>query len=389
MNVLKKVVLCAFLPLTLSFASFSMDSGNSDEEDSQENYQQIQPKKQRSSSPLVKRAVIKSLKEKYTNTLLHALIDQLADCQTRSQVMSDLRNNISENRKFFLRVEKYGSKPLVVYASSKYAEFAWIVEVVELLVSEGCNLLKADENNASALYYALIKNNQDLVSYLQSKGAFLVNSLGKTLLHELIDWLEDGDERAYFMDVLQNLIANNHDLVKISDEYGVMPLIVYAVKKYAKVSWSLTIIKSLIAVHASVNGIDDQKRTALHFACLYGVVELVDVLLDAQANPNQFDNFKATPLHCVAGRAYEDYGTCDFLPCTEKRHISGPYYDLQIKKRCSIIDALFAKGAYLNAIDVQNGSPLDYAENYGHDLLASSLRDGHINRERFRQYKLS
>lgn len=61
------------------------------------------------------------------------------------------------------------------------------------------------------------------------------------------------------------------------------------------------VITLLDQFSANVNGTDPKGRSALHFSCSTGNVQISKILLDRGADPNLWDiEYKATPLHCAA-----------------------------------------------------------------------------------------
>lgn len=50
----------------------------------------------------------------------------------------------------------------------------------------------------------------------------------------------------------------------------------------------------------NVNSIDDDRKTALHFAAYYDLGDIVEILLKNEANVNATDKDLNTPLHYAA-----------------------------------------------------------------------------------------
>lgn len=61
------------------------------------------------------------------------------------------------------------------------------------------------------------------------------------------------------------------------------------------------VLKQLLAEGAAVDEVDEEGRTALHFAVGYGEIPCAKLLIEAGAKLDLVDNNKNTALHYAAG----------------------------------------------------------------------------------------
>jgi ankyrin repeat protein len=110
------------------------------------------------------------------------------------------------------------------------------------------------------------------------------------------------------IDILRSLLAAKADPNAVELEYGRTPLhfaVMWADKRQpAPVAAGIT---ALIASRANVNAADSTGRTALHYACALGRIELVEALLAApDIEVNVIDFSGATPLSLATSSASAD-----------------------------------------------------------------------------------
>jgi ankyrin repeat protein len=102
-----------------------------------------------------------------------------------------------------------------------------------------------------------------------------------------------------------------------------------------------------------VNAQPENQLTPLHFASLYGKLDIAWLLLGHDATVNSEDGFGRTPLHLVAG------GTYNFE-----------------RDRIRIAQLLLERGADSNALDRYHATPLHLASYYGRIAITRALLDG-------------
>ena len=99
---------------------------------------------------------------------------------------------------------------------------------------------------------------------------------------------------------VRQLIQYGQDVNSRGDSYGTTPLIVAADSDHDQV------VCELIRAGADVNGKDNNKRTALHWASWRGHYSVVKTLIEAGANINEQDWRGRTPLMMAAHMSYDN-----------------------------------------------------------------------------------
>jgi ankyrin repeat protein len=70
---------------------------------------------------------------------------------------------------------------------------------------------------------------------------------------------------------------------------------------YYFIAGNAELLKQLLAEGAAVDEVDEEGRTALHFAVGYGEIPCAKLLIEAGAKLDLVDNNKNTALHYAAG----------------------------------------------------------------------------------------
>lgn len=348
------------------------------------------------SSPLARSLGERSLCEQVFNkekkSRLHELIDDLGCDDTRENVIKDLKEKIEKHPELIVTIDRYAQanpraqKPLIVYAKDLYAGEPWLAEALVFLLQPG-----SYEYNQ---YF-----HQD----------------GKTRLHRLIDTLKNRSQRPAVIEKMKEYIQRYPELVFLADHYGIMPLVPYAAKLYARTDWIDEVLDLLLNAGADVNAIDDQHcSTALHFATIANNINAGVVLMNYNADPNlpskngyvplhiaAISNFEsivkmlldhertnpcivdkvgATPLHFAGGRGKNGFTQEDYTLSLKQRKEyiavnSKQVYLANIAKRCGIIDMLVEHGADVNAEDDDGYTASFYAIKYRHHELYEKLME--------------
>jgi ankyrin repeat protein len=176
-------------------------------------------------------------------------------------------------------------------------------------------------------------DNRELVEYLIASGADIkARSDGQwTPLHN----------QAYKgnLDAVELLLAHGAD-IEARTSFGMTPLL-------SSLRWDrLAVTKFLVEKGANVNPTTELGRTPLIISAVEGNPELARLFLDNGADIEAKDqNYKRTALHFAAL-----YGQLD------------------------IVDALLKKGAHVDERDGAGKTPLDYAARYGHEKVAQRLK---------------
>ena len=157
-------------------------------------------------------------------------------------------------------------------------------ELVEYLIQNGADIKARSDGQWTPLHNQAYKGHLDGVELLLEHGADIEakTSFGHTPLLSSIRW-----DRIEVTKFLINKGAN----VNATTELGRTPLILSAVEGNSKLA-------RLFLDNDADIGIKDNnyKRTALHFAALYGQLDIVDALVKKGANVNEKDAASKTPL---------------------------------------------------------------------------------------------
>jgi len=176
-------------------------------------------------------------------------------------------------------------------------------------------------------------NSRELVEYLIENGADIkARSDGQwTPLHN----------QAYrgHKDSVEVLLEHGAD-IEAKTSFGLTPLL-------SSIRWDrIEVTKFLIDKGANLNPTTELGRTPLIISAIEGNPELARLFLDNDADISIKDNnYKRTALHFAAL-----YGQLD------------------------IVDALVKKGTNVNERDAAGKTPLDYANQYGHEKVAKLLK---------------
>jgi ankyrin repeat protein len=196
----------------------------------------------------------------------------------------------------------------------------------------------------SLLHMAL--DSREMVEYLIKIGSDMEAKSGAlwTPLHS----------QAYrgHKDGVELLLEHGAD-IEAKTSFGITPLL-------SSIRWDrVEVTKLLIRKGANINPTTELGRTPLIISAIEGNSELARLFLDNDADISIKDNnYKRTALHFAAL-----YGQLD------------------------IVAALAEKGASLNEIDAAGKTPLDYANQYGHEKVAKLLKfsgaEGEIDPKHF------
>ncbi|KAL7303642.1 hypothetical protein TKK_0003787 [Trichogramma kaykai] len=155
--------------------------------------------------------------------------------------------------------------------------------------------------------------------------------------------------------ILEYFLENPRE--NYSDDHG------YSYLHAACMSNSVTRVNLLLSQGVDVN-LDSFKYSALHIAAQYRHLDVVQILLEHKANPNQPDHELSTPLHSLA-RLCVCHCT-NIIRCCDKR-----------KPVDKIIQLLMEYGANIEARNRDGDHPLDLAvSRFDVQLVESLLKHG-------------
>lgn len=228
-----------------------------------------------------------------------------------------------------------------LFAAAEKGDF----ETVKCLLGKYPDMKNVRRNGGWTLLH-LARNSRELIEYLIDTGADIeARSDGQwTPLH---NQAYRGDR-----DGVELLLEHGAD-IEAKTSFGHTPLL-------SSIRWDrIEVTKFLIEKGANVNPTTELGRTPLVTSAVEGNSELARLFLDHEADIGVKDlNYKRTALHFAAL-----YGQLD------------------------IVAALLEKGANINETDAAGKTPLNYANKYGHEkvarLLKASGAEGEIDPRHF------
>lgn len=146
---------------------------------------------------------------------------------------------------------------------------------VKELVASGVNIHDRDSNNRTAIYYAALNCNLDIVEYLLDMGAYVNNIVcDGTLL----------DNNKHSLD--------HERLLHLAAEKGKLSIIKYLIQRRENAK------HPHLDVSIDAKGLNNEE-TALHYAVSYRHIDIVKWLIDKGANVEAKDKSGNTPFHLV------------------------------------------------------------------------------------------
>jgi ankyrin repeat protein len=325
------------------------------------------------------------------NTALHALAMTYA-------------NDEKKINEFLTLVErKYASQvPSLVGLSNNGGasalHFAAInnnAEMVRWLIENGADVLQRNNENLTALDIAARNNDTDIMlEILQaySKKSMLgektttsqmqalttekfsnidINAIdiyGKTVMHYA---LESGSVGAV------RYLIEKGAILHTFDSKG------KAYMRYAIESGSVDMVRCLIDHGVEINSLDIYGKTVMHYAVESGSVDMVRCLIEKGARLNTIDSKGIRPLHYAAAS-----GSVDMVRCLIDHGVMINSIDSKGKKALNyavrsdsfdLIDYLVQNGADLNAVDAYRYTVLKDAIDYGSiDMVRYIINSGAI-----------
>lgn len=177
------------------------------------------------------------------------------------------------------------------------------------------------------------------------------------------------------------VMSGRFDLLKLMvEEHGIKPTegrSIFAIHTAAH-SGREDMAEYLIQHGASVDVLNEHKRTPLHIAADKGQANMAAFLIGKGADVNASDSFDKQPLHYAIKQGHEDIARQligagavinqgDYLGKTPL-HLAAKY------NRTATVALLLSKGAEKDAKSSDNMTPWDYANCAGHTLLLEELQ---------------
>lgn len=217
---------------------------------------------------------------------------------------------------------------LLIASRLRVTPFKSVANVVSVLI----NKLVSQKSNKSISPLVNVK-----------KNAQRPEELNKKLITAIID-----DDYQNFVTLLNQGANPNAVMEQIFDLENISALSLAVL--YARAD----MLKELLRRGANIEATNSRGHTALYTAALNGAnLEIIEILLNANAKINTLNNARRTPLHGIAIKGIFQPSSTD------------------------VINYLVNKGANVNAIDDENKTPLHYAVQCGKlELVKAFLENG-------------
>ncbi|CAB0044848.1 unnamed protein product [Trichogramma brassicae] len=247
-----------------------------------------------------------------------------------------------------------------------------LASILALRESSSCLsiLLTTDEDKKFFLKFALQEHSLEFLEELKKSGFDIYKYRfddGRSALHYVADLYESkeissstGYERASYISVIQHFLRNPGTS---DDDHGYSLL--HAACMFGPEADGPALLTSLLSRGAvDVKRDTGYKWSPLHVAARYRHKEIVKILLDHGAAPNQLDQERATPLHALARLNADDY-----------RPVWFDYKDSEQWPADEIVRMLVEAGADLGARNRHGDTPVQLAlANLDPDLARVLLR---------------
>ncbi len=199
-------------------------------------------------------------------------------------------------------------------------------EIVQILFEAGCNINTRDNQDATPLTTACMRANVEMVRTLIDLGAnvdkngmhgytplisvlYAEKLMGMLSHHGLSEKFADTEERV--LAIAQMLIEAGADVNCRDAHHGTTALMLAIQRHYFKVA------KFLVIAKVDINAISNpdpksifvgkcKNVTALHLAVEENLIEFVQLLLNAEANPNILDSDNLSPLDVAIAKEFSD-----------------------------------------------------------------------------------
>ncbi len=199
------------------------------------------------------------------------------------------------------------------------------IEMLRILVQAGADINIPSPEGGSPLYFAVYKNHPECVKFLLESGADpnIVTNIGSTALSTAILFTKPPN-----MNTITMLLNAGADV-----NLG-YPLVAAATYGY------LDVVKVLLSANANVNSMDKENKTALFHAVKNNRVTIVRILLDGGANVGICDNLGKCPLDIATTKEMRKLlqSTLKWEGWTEgdAAKLDGIFAEDEIAKNCSL-----------------------------------------------------
>jgi ankyrin repeat protein len=252
-----------------------------------------------------------------------------------------------------------------------FAAYYGHTQAVLFLLTKGAAIDAKDAAGTTALHAAAWTGNEELFQNLLRKGA-------DSSICDYDGW----SVTVYAMS--QGHVSILHLLLENSDGDAEMLVKRYKARHAAKLGHQDNVLAMLLEDQAT--GEDEKAREMLFAEALAGAaegghVELVQKLLDCDADPTVPDSSGSTALHWAAWGGHAEAGNMmrDEKSNVEKNETAemGTYSQLSLTSGCheSVIQLLLEKGATIDAQNCQGCTPLHWVSGAGSTQMIQCLLD--------------
>lgn len=239
--------------------------------------------------------------------------------------------------------DQNGTTPLHLACSGRF------LEIQKYLIEQGADMNAQEGDLSTPLHYAAVRNHIEGVAFLIEKGANInaLDNENHTPLHLAAQ---------YGLRNAVNVLVKNGANLELRDDYGRTPLVLGSRERGGPL-----VIKTLLEGGADVNSIDNSGWSSLRLASWRGYKEVVDILLDHEAQlPTQNEELielLSTSAQKGLVRIFRSVVESGF----DISNVDNLLNDAASGGSEEIVSDLIDLGFNLNQLDVNGWTPMHYA----------------------------
>lgn len=164
--------------------------------------------------------------------------------------------------------------------------------VINLLIERGANLEAQNPSERTPLHLAIDEGDQEIIRLIiqKSKNVEIPDDQGLTALH--VATLRQNEEA-------MKLLINKPARLDAKDKEGCTALHHAIRNEKSDASSCKSIVTLLLNGYAPINAVNANKETPLHWATIYGGLDIVQLILQRNPNVDAIDHLNETALHKV------------------------------------------------------------------------------------------
>ncbi len=238
------------------------------------------------------------------------------------------------------------------------------VSQVEKRLDGGTRIDETDSAGATALHYASLRGHMPVVELLLKRGANVAarDTARRSPLHYAASFAR--------AEVMRRLIDAGAD-VGLADDHGLAAAHLCAVAE-APAAQVIDALSALRDAQANLLARDNERRAPVYFAATTGQVAVVEFLVDSGATLRGNDTYGMTLLHAAARGAglRRDISRRPMLNYLLEHELAVDATDVEGRTALhfaaqagasELVEMLVARGANLNALDIERMGVLHYA----------------------------